>query len=89
MDEITARLEARNRLTPEEIWNINREISFLDINVRALLPFLLGSAGGLPADDLRAPLIALASRDAGCRAIFSFDRQAVARAGMTMVPTLA
>ncbi|MFC3167242.1 MULTISPECIES: PIN domain-containing protein [Paracoccus] len=34
-------------------------------------------------------LIALASRDAGCRAIFSFDRQAVARAGMTMVPTLA
>lgn len=34
-------------------------------------------------------LIALAARAAGCSATFSFDRQAVARAGMTPVPALA
>lgn len=33
-------------------------------------------------------LIALAAQDAGCRTTFSFDRQAVAKAGMTMVPDL-
>ena len=34
-------------------------------------------------------LIALAAQAAGCRATFSFDRQAVAKAGMTSVPALA
>lgn len=31
-------------------------------------------------------MIALAARDAGCRAVLSFDRKAVAQAGMAMVP---
>lgn len=34
-------------------------------------------------------LIALAARDAGCRTTLSFDRQAVAKAGMTLVPSPA
>lgn len=33
-------------------------------------------------------LIALAARAEGCHATFSFDRQAVTRAGMTLVPAL-
>ncbi|AGT10664.1 PIN domain-containing protein [Paracoccus aminophilus] len=31
-------------------------------------------------------MIALAARDQGCEAIFSFDRQAVVKAGMMLVP---
>ena len=34
-------------------------------------------------------LIALAARDAGCRTTLSFDRQEVAKAGMTLVPSPA
>lgn len=58
MDEIVARLEAKDKLTPQEVWDLNKEISFLDINARALLPFLLTAAKDLPANDPRAPLIA-------------------------------
>ncbi len=57
VDEIMARIEAKEKLTPAEVWDINREISFLDINARALLPFLLEAAKSLPADDARQPLI--------------------------------
>lgn len=64
VDEIMARLEVNEKLTPKEIWNINRKISFLDINARALLPFLLTAAEDLPADDPRALLVAeLQDRD--------------------------
>lgn len=57
VDEITARIEAKEKLTPEEVWDINRQISFLDINARALLPFLLKATESLPADDPRAAMI--------------------------------
>lgn len=36
-----------------------------------------------------APLIALAARDAGCRATLGLDRQAVGKAGMAMLPSPA
>ncbi len=58
VDEITARITAKDKLTPAEVWDINKEISFLDINARALLPFLLDAAKTLPADDPRQPLVA-------------------------------
>lgn len=58
VDEIMSRIEAREKLTPDEVWNINRQISFLDINARALLPFLLEAGASLPADDPRAAMIA-------------------------------
>lgn len=58
VNEIMTRLEAKDKLTPEEVWGINKKISFLDINASALLPLLLDAAKDLPADDLRAPLLA-------------------------------
>ena len=58
VDEIMARITAKDKLTPAEVWDINKEISFLDINARALLPFLLDAATTLPADDPRQPLVA-------------------------------
>lgn len=58
VDEINVRLAAKDKLTPQEVWDLNREVSFLDINARALLPFLLEAAEGLPADDPRSALIA-------------------------------
>ena len=61
VDEIMARITAKDKLTPAEVWDINKEISFLDINARALLPFLLDAAKTLPADDARQPLIAALS----------------------------
>lgn len=59
VDEIMALIAAQDKLTPEDVWNINEKISFLDINARALLPFLLSAAEKLPADDLRQPVIAI------------------------------
>lgn len=54
--EIFARLEAKEKLTPEEIWNINKEISFLDINARYFLPIIARAAAGLDAQSPRAEL---------------------------------
>ena len=55
--EIMARLDAREKLTPDEIWDINREISFLDINARYFLPFILDAAEGIDPQSQRAELV--------------------------------
>jgi penicillin amidase len=55
--EIFARLEAKETLTPEEVWNINREISFLDINARYFLPFIIEAAEGVDPQSQRAELV--------------------------------
>jgi len=55
--EIMSRLNASDQLTPEEIWNINREISFLDINARYFLPFIFEAAEGLDPQSRRAELV--------------------------------
>lgn len=59
VDEIVALVTKQDKLTPEDVWNINEKISFLDINARGLLPFLLTAAENLPADDPRQPVIAI------------------------------
>lgn len=55
--EITSRLEAKDKLTPEEIWQINREISFLDINARYFLPIIMDAADGRDPQGRRAELV--------------------------------
>jgi penicillin amidase len=54
--EIMSRLEASERLTPDDVWAINREISFLDINARYFLPFIVDAAEGLDPQSPRAEL---------------------------------
>lgn len=79
VDEIMSRLQAKDKLTPEEVWDLNREISFLDINARALLPFLLEAAKEVPAQDPRGAMLA-ALRDWDGQMLRAEDGRATAPA---------
>ena len=46
--EIMARIEAKDRLTPEEVWNILPETSFVDVNARYFVPRILEAGATLP-----------------------------------------
>lgn len=56
--EIMARIEAKDRFTPEEVWNILPETSFVDVNARYFVPRILAAGADLPADDPRRPMLA-------------------------------
>jgi penicillin amidase len=51
VNEFNARLEARAKLTPDEIWGLNRETAYSDTNARYFVPFIVEAVRGLPADD--------------------------------------
>ncbi|MFE3290067.1 penicillin acylase family protein [Rhodococcus sp. NPDC059234] len=48
---LTSRLEAKDKLTPGDIWDINRQASFADLNIDYLLPYLEKATAQLPAGD--------------------------------------
>ncbi|HRO11963.1 penicillin acylase family protein, partial [Amaricoccus sp.] len=56
--EIMSRIEAKDRFTPEEVWNILPETSFVDVNARYFVPRILAAGAALPADDPRQPMLA-------------------------------
>ena len=56
--EIMSRIEAKDRFTPEEVWNILPETSFVDVNARYFVPRILAAGASLPADDPRQPMLA-------------------------------
>ncbi|SDO50647.1 penicillin acylase family protein [Phyllobacterium sp. OV277] len=56
--EITTRLESKDKLTPQEVWDINRQISFLDVNARYFLPYILDATKDVADNDPRQPMIA-------------------------------
>ena len=51
VNEIITELEARDKFLPSEIWDINRRISFVDLNRRYFLPFLEQAVAGAPGSD--------------------------------------
>jgi penicillin amidase len=57
VDEIVALITGKEKLTPQDVWDINENIAFLDINARALLPFLFEATAKLAADDPRQALV--------------------------------
>jgi len=46
-------LEAKNRFTKQDAWDINKRISFIDLNLDYFLPYLKQAVGGLPSTDVR------------------------------------
>lgn len=56
--EIMSRIEAKDRFTPEEVWNILPETSYVDVNARYFVPRILAAGASLPADDPRQPMLA-------------------------------
>ena len=56
--EIMSRIEAKDRFSPEEVWNILPETSFVDVNARYFVPRILAAGAALPADDPRQPMLA-------------------------------
>ncbi|MDT2009784.1 hypothetical protein FXW78_49555 [Rhodococcus opacus] len=68
MRAITTRLEAKDHFTPGEIWDINRQTSFADLNVDYLLPYLTQATEQLPDSDPVA---------AGVKLLRDWDGQAI------------
>ncbi len=56
--EIMARIEAKDRFSPEEVWNILPETSFVDVNARYFVPRILAAGATLSKDDPRQPMLA-------------------------------
>lgn len=56
--ELTARINAKEKLSQAEVWGLIRETSFMDVNARYFVPYILKAAESLPADDPRQPMIA-------------------------------
>ncbi|UCF92543.1 MAG: penicillin acylase family protein [Desulfobacterales bacterium] len=50
VDPIFDELEAKAKLTPDEIWDMNRRLSHIDVNISYFLPFLDNAVQGLPSD---------------------------------------
>ncbi len=46
-------LEAKDKFTKQDAWDINKRISFIDLNLAYFLPFLEQAVKGLPATDVR------------------------------------
>jgi penicillin G amidase len=51
VNEIIAELEARDKFLPGEVWDMNRRLSFVDLNRRYFLPFLEQAVAGNPGSD--------------------------------------
>ncbi|AUI51561.1 penicillin acylase family protein [Arthrobacter crystallopoietes] len=51
VNEIIERLEEKQKFTTDEIWDINEETSFADLNIRYFRPFLEEAVKTLPAKD--------------------------------------
>lgn len=51
VNEIRARIQAKPRLTPEEVWAINRETSFADLNARYFVPYIVAATASLQPGD--------------------------------------
>lgn len=50
-NEITSRLESQEKFTPQEVWDINKETSFADLNIRYLRPHLESAVEYVSAND--------------------------------------
>lgn len=77
--EIMSRIEAKDRFTPEEVWNLLPETSFVDVNARYFVPRILEAGAALAADDPRQPMLA-ALRDWDSRQIRDADGKATSPA---------
>ena len=49
--EFTARLEAKPKLTPDELWALTRTTAYADTNARYMVPFAIEATRNLPAAD--------------------------------------
>ncbi len=68
VNEISARLQSQERFTSDEIWDINEETSFADLNIRYLRPYLIEALDELAEDDpLRADIEVLTDWDGQVR----------------------
>jgi penicillin amidase len=53
VDVIIDELEVKDKFTRQDAWDINKRISFIDVNIAYFLPFLKEAVEGLPSTDLR------------------------------------
>lgn len=64
VNEIISRLGSTEKLSPQQVWDINEETSFADLNIRYLRPYLAEAVSSLPENDpLRSDAGILANWD--------------------------
>ncbi|WP_417545794.1 penicillin acylase family protein [Marinobacter sp.] len=51
VNEFIERIEAKPVLSPEEVWNLNRQTALSDTNARYFIPYIVDSVEGLAPDD--------------------------------------
>ena len=51
VDQITTALASRRQFTAQQLWDLNQQFSYADLNLRYLAPTLATSVAGLPATD--------------------------------------
>jgi penicillin amidase len=54
VNEFISRLEAKQKLTPAEIWDLNRQTAYADTNARYFIPYIVEATRGLAPGDPRA-----------------------------------
>jgi len=54
VNEFIFRIEAKPKLTPDEVWKLNRDASFADTNARYFVPYIVAATSALsPSDPVR------------------------------------
>jgi len=51
VNEFIFRIQAKPKLTPDEVADLNRQTSFADLNARYFVPYIMQATQGLPAND--------------------------------------
>jgi penicillin amidase len=51
VNEFITRIEAKPKLTPDEIWDLARQTSFADTNARYFVPYIVAATSALPPTD--------------------------------------
>lgn len=51
VNEFIVRLQSKPKLTPQEIWDLNRQTSFADTNARYFVPYIVAATRALPPGD--------------------------------------
>lgn len=50
--ELIERLEAKPKLTPQELWDLNKTASFVDLNARYFIPYIVDATAHLKSSNL-------------------------------------
>ena len=51
VNEFIFRIESKPKLSPDEVWDLNRQTAFADTNARYFVPYIVAATNGLAPND--------------------------------------